>query len=196
MNPLSFNPLDPMSIFFRRPVPSDEELLLSMEVVSLGARTNEGDIVSAVHVPWKVLIAELSKNPHFLHQFDPRKMEELIAAAYEQEGFDEVVLTPRSGDLGRDIIATRKGQFKIRLLDQVKRYAPGSPVPADDVRAMVGVLCRDPAASKAYVTTTSTFAPGVEKEFADMLPTRLELRTGKDLQAWFEQLAKSSAKKP
>ncbi len=36
-------------------------------------------------------------------------LEKRIAGAYERAGYPEVVLTPRSGDAGRDIIATKPG---------------------------------------------------------------------------------------
>jgi len=46
--------------------------------------------------------------------------EEIIAGAYKKAGFDEVTLTPRSGDLGRDVIAIKKGLGSVRVIDQVK----------------------------------------------------------------------------
>ena len=41
-----------------------------------------------------------------------------VAAAYQAAGFDEVTLTPRSADGGRDVIAVRRGRYSVRLLDQ------------------------------------------------------------------------------
>ena len=67
---------------------------------------------------------------------DWRKWE--IAGAYVEQGF-EVILTPRSKDKGRDIIAS-SSLGKIRIIDQVKAYRPGHIVTAEEVRAMVGVL--------------------------------------------------------
>ena len=93
-------------------------------------------------------------------------------------------MTPRSGDGGVDVIATRPDFGGIRILDQAKRYAPGNLVPANDVRAMWGVLDRHPRASKAVISTTSDFAPGVYTEFADVMQTRLQLRNGPQLQEW------------
>ena len=169
------------------------ELLLAIEVLKLGRSVPDGAIVEAVTMPWGRLVAELEKDPDLLYRYDPRKMEELVAAAYDDAGeFDEVTLTSRSNDGGRDVIAVRRGQFSIRVLDQVKRYSAGRRVTADDVRAMYGVLNRDAAASKAYVTTTSEFAPGVAKEFESEIPTRLDLRDGAALIDWFKRLAKES----
>ena len=118
------------------------------------------------------------QNPSY--QIDPRKWEEIIAAAYDRAGFEEVTLTPRSGDFGRDVISIKRGFFAIRILDQVKAYKPGHLVDANDVRAMIGVLCTDQAATKGIVTTTSDFAPRIYEDpsIKPHIPYRLELING------------------
>ena len=112
-----------------------------------------------------------------------------MAGAYREYGWT-VTLTPRSGDRGRDVIAHRDDIGSIRVLDQVKRFAPGHVVGAGDVRELLGVLTLDQKASKAVLTTTTTFAPGVYTEFAPVMPTRLELRDGKALREWLGRLAR------
>jgi hypothetical protein len=47
----------------------------------------------------------------------------------------------------------------------------------------------DPKASKAVITTTSRFAPGVYEEFASVMPTRLDLRDGVQIREWLTNLA-------
>ncbi|MCP3944118.1 MAG: restriction endonuclease [Desulfobacteraceae bacterium] len=96
-----------------------------------------------------------------MHEIDYRKWEEIIAGSYERAGFDEVILTPISGDLGRDIIAIKSGIGAIRVIDQVKAYKPGHVVSANDVRAFIGVLSADQNATKGVMTTTSVFAPKI-----------------------------------
>lgn len=99
-----------------------------------------------------------------------------------------------SGDLGRDVIATKPGHMAIRVLDQCKAFSPGRVVDANDVRAMAGVLLRDQNVSKAVVTTTSTFAPGIAKEFVDLMPYRLDLRNGEALEKWLREIASDEKK--
>jgi restriction system protein len=53
---------------------------------------------------------------------------------------------------------------KIRVIDQVKADRPGHVVPAEEVRAMVGVLVLEGNVSKKFVTTTSSFAPGIARD--------------------------------
>jgi restriction system protein len=171
--------------------PLADEVLLGLQVIIEDKQpVPEGELIKAVSVPWAALIREVQRDPNFLRQIDWRKMEELIAAAYHDEKEYEVTLTPRSGDRGRDVIAQRKGRFSVRFLDQVKAFGPGYVVKANDVRAMYGVLSLDQGASKAYITTTSDFAPDIENEFRNVIPGRLELRNGKKIVEWFAHLAR------
>ena len=117
----------------------------------------------------------------------PRKMEELIAGGYKKAGFDEVILTPRSADGGKDVVAVRRGVYQIRIYDQVKRYSPTNKVTADEVRAVLSHLLA-PDVTKVYVTTTSEFAPGIANDpgIAPYRPFRLELRDGRELREWLK----------
>ena len=159
--------------------PSPPSFLLQA-VIEVGERVTDGDIIIAMVPAWTAIIELLNKDRSISFQIDPRKWEEIIAGAYERAGFDEVILTPRSGDLGRDVIAVRRGLWTVRILDQVKAYAPGHMVPANDVRAILGVLQADRRATKGVVTTTSDFAPKVFEDpfIAPFVPERLELING------------------
>jgi restriction system protein len=160
-------------------------------IIVPGQKTTEGQLVEAVALPWFDIIEILKKDPAAAFQIDPRKWEEIIAGAYKKAGFDEVTLTPRSGDLGRDVIAIKKGLGSVRVIDQVKAFAPSHLVPADDVRALMGVVIGD-RASKGFLTTTSNFAPGIatDRVIQDFIPNRLELIDGSMLLTRLDQLAR------
>lgn len=164
--------------------------ILLQAVLEFGDRTTEGQLVRAVAVSWFAIINLMLKDERLIYELDPRKWEELVAGAWEREGY-VVTLTPRSGDGGRDVIATLSGGGCVRLIDQIKRYKPGNRVTADDVRAMIGTLTLDPTATKGLITTTSEFAPGIAKDAAiqRLIPERLELRPREPLLAWLEKLA-------
>lgn len=151
--------------------------VLVQSVVVPGDKTEEGHLIEAVTIPWFMIMKLIEKDPSIVHQIGPRKWEELIAGWYSAAGFDEVTLTPRSRDLGRDVIAVKRDIVTVRVIDQVKAYGPEQLVPADDVRALLGVLQADPGATKGYVTTTSDFAPMIKKDkfIAPFIPFRLEL---------------------
>ena len=160
----------------------DAPKLVVKSVLVLGETTDEGKIVEAVTLPWFEILELLKNDPNAEFQIPADKWEEIIAGAYRQSGFDEVTLTPRSGDYGRDVIAVKKGIGTIRVIDQVKAYKPGHLVDANDVRALVGVLQGD-GASKAFLTTTSDFAPrlSVDPLITPFMPSRLELINGQNL---------------
>jgi len=162
------------------------ELLIPAAIIAVGDKVPEGHLVEAVMLPFFDIVKALERDPNFVHQLvkNWRVMEELVAGAYHREGWSEVILTPRSGDLGRDIIVSRPDWGTIRIYDQVKAYSPGHPVPAADVRELVGVLTRDRNVSKAVLTTTTLFAPGVCEEWAAFIPYRLALRDGPALTRW------------
>lgn len=163
--------------------------LLIKTVVIFGEKTDEGKLIEAVTLPWFEIIKYFENNPNAIYEISPDKWEEIIAGAYKQSGFDNVILTPRSGDLGRDVIAVKKGLGTIRVIDQVKAYKPGHLVDANDVRALMGALHAD-GASKGFVTTTSDFAPKIKTDplISPLMPSRLELINGNALMKRLNEL--------
>jgi restriction system protein len=161
-------------------------------LITLGAANSEGRLVEAVAVPWFEILRIIQRDPKAAYEIDPRKWEEIIAGAYSQAGFDEVILTPRSGDKGRDVVATKFGIGSIRIFDQVKAYKPGHLVTADEVRAMLGVITGADNVSKGVVTTTSNFAPRLADDpyINKYIPFRLELKPKEVLFPWLEGLSK------
>jgi restriction system protein len=168
----------------------DMPSLLLQTVIVRGARTDEGTLIEAVALPWFDIIAFLKTDPSIAFQLPWEKWEEIIAGAYKRAGFEEVTLTPRSGDHGRDVIAVKKGICSIRVIEQVKAYTPPHLVDANDVRALIGVLYQD-GASKACLSTTSDFAPMIKKDplIVPLIPSRLELVNGTALSSRLEELA-------
>lgn len=165
---------------------------LLQTVIVPGGTTVEGQLIEAVALPWFEIIEFIKRDPSNAYQIPARKWEEIIAGAYKKAGFDEVTLTPRSGDYGRDVIAVKRGLGFVRVIDQVKAYKPGHLVTADDVRSLVGVLCGD-GASKGFLTTTSDFAPKLKEDplIVPFIPSRIELVNGKAL---FKRLAELATK--
>jgi restriction system protein len=176
-----------------QPLESADPLLLQAIVIP-HSKTADGTIIEAVGPAWFEIIRMLKEDPDILYKIDSRKMEELIAGSYERDGFDEVTLTPRSGDLGRDIIAVKRGLFTIRIIDQVKRYKPSNLVTVDEVGALMHVLDRvDTSATHGVVTTTSDFAPtlATDPRVAPFLRGRLTLINGAMLLPRLEELSRN-----
>jgi restriction system protein len=168
------------------------ELLLQNELIALGSRTPDGHIVTAVQLPWWTIVQKIKNDPSFLGYFskNPRALEEFLAGLYRQAGFEEVVLTPRSSDGGRDVIAVKRGFCSVRILGQAKAYKAGHLVGHDDCRALIGVLTAEPNSSKGMIVTTSDFAPGIKTAptIQQFVPNRLELVNGLALPKWLSGL--------
>lgn len=160
-----------------------DQPILIQALVEEVSRDATGSVIATIGPAWHALLDALAKDPDALRNLSPRQVEELVAASYEKAGFDDVILTPRSGDHGRDVIAVKRGFCTVRIIDQVKHFAPHHRVSANDVRALVGVLLSDTRATKGFVTTTSTFAPGIYTDpfISIHVPYRLELVDGKSL---------------
>ncbi|MFZ1220084.1 MAG: restriction endonuclease [Chthoniobacterales bacterium] len=169
-----------------------EAALLVQGVVQPYGSTSEGELIRALVIPWRTIVERLKKDWSEAFRIPPRLWEEMIAAAFEQDGYDEVILTPRSRDRGRDVIAMKNGVGCIRIIDSVKAYAAHHLVGHDDVRALAGVLFGDPKASKGIVTTTSDFAPGIRTDpyLSPLIPYRLELMNGPTLKEWLFKVSK------
>lgn len=166
-------------------------------LLSFGNKTSEGRLVEAVAIPWFRIISLIREDSQYIYEINPFDWEQIIAGAYKAAGFDEVILTPRSGDKGRDVIATMRGLGSVTIIDQVKAYRPGHRVRADDVRAIVGVLHMEKNVSKAFITTTSEFAPMVREDalIKSLIPEQLELRPRDVLLPWLEEIATKSSER-
>ena len=64
--------------------------LLLQAVIVPGARTDGGQLIEAVGLPWFDIIKSLKNDPSFAFRFKPRQWEEIIAGGYRKAGFDEV----------------------------------------------------------------------------------------------------------
>jgi restriction system protein len=179
----------------RARVEADPPVFHLKSILEFGGNTPDGRLVHGVAVPWFEIMKMLQQDPQSMYQIGYERWEEIIAGAYKRAGFDEVILTPRSGDLGRDVIASIRGVGSIRIYDQVKAYSPGNLVTANDVRALLGVITGARNVSKGVITTTSEFAPGVATDpfLAPHMPFRLELKPREQLLKWLEELSSGSS---
>lgn len=146
----------------------------------------EGRLIETVYPVWNSIMDILEKDWSEIYRIPPDKLEELVAMAYKKDGYDQVILTKRSGDDGRDVIAIKTGRHSVKIIGSVKRYARERLVPYDDVRALLGVLGGEQDASKALFVTTSDFPVRLPSArfIKPFIPTRLELMNGTGLREW------------
>lgn len=176
-----------------RIVQSVEAVTLTISSVIIPEKAvAEGTLISSISEVWLEIVNLLGADWSNAYKIPPEKWEEIVAGAYSRANYDEVILTPRSGDHGRDVIAIRRGVGSVKILGSVKAYGPRHLVTYDDIRALYGVVAADRSASKGIITTTSDFPPNLASDpfIAPLMPTRLELMNGVELQAWLSKLAK------
>ena len=112
-----------------------------------------------------------------LLELDPYQFEHLIDALYSEMGYD-TILTQKTHDGGRDVIAEKKGICESeKLLVQCKRQKKN--VGVTEIRALLGIVSNEKATKGVLVTTSEFTAPA--KKFANE-NARLELVGQKDLQ--------------
>lgn len=150
----------------------------------------EGHLIEVAMIPWFAIYREIHRNPWFMHQLTPLQLEEMIAGAYKLAGFPSVTITPRSGDRGRDVIATSRDGYTVRILDQAKKYAPNKIIGYDAIRAFIMVLDAD-RATRGFLTTTGAFPPNLLQDhlIAPRLGSTLELVDGANLGKRLAELA-------
>jgi restriction system protein len=155
-------------------------------------KTSSGLLVGSTSEVWDSIVKELGDDWSNAFKIPSERWEEIIAGAFKRDGYNEVTLTPRSGDFGRDVIAIKRGVGCVKVLGSVKAYAPDHVVPYDAVRALIGVITGERDTSKGIITTTSGFPLRIESDIniAPFLPTRLELIDGGKLQGWLKDLSK------
>lgn len=113
------------------------------------------------------------------------KFEEFLKTYLEKIGLDEVVVTQRSHDGGRDLTAMRTGigdlggQDFRRYCIQAKRYKPSSTVNIKDVRELSYVSTKEKAVG--IFITTAKFSKNTIEEFKDDQVTPIILIDGKTL---------------
>ena len=156
------------------------------------AKTAEGTLIKSVSATWYEIVRYVGSDWSNAHKIPADKWEEIVAGAFKKAEFDEVTLTPRSGDYGRDVIAIKRGFGCVKIIGSVKAYAPGHLVSYDDVRALLGVMSGEQNVSNGIITTTSDFPPRISDDpfINRFVPTRLELVNGTALREWLANVSR------
>lgn len=170
--------------------PTEMPMLVISGIVKSLKPADYGKIIRANTIVWAEVCRQLVDDWTKAYEIPAEKWEEIVAGAFDIAGFDEVILTPRSRDHGRDIIALKHGLGSIKIIGSVKAYKPSHNVAYDDVRSLLGVLSGERDASKGMIITTSDFPPRILEDpfIAPFTPTRLELINGKQLNQWLGTL--------
>ena len=143
--------------------PSDEALIERIESQLIEVAPPESlEALRGVQFTPITLLDSALRNPEMMRQMNARAFEEFIASLLEQLGFEDLVLTRRAKDGGRDVLATQHvSGVPIFFAFECKRYAAKRPVGIAFARALLGTITHGPSrATKGVLVTTSRFTSG------------------------------------
>jgi hypothetical protein len=129
-----------------------------------------------------LLLDRVLRNPTILHQISDRDFEGFVATLVDELGFEDVILTRRSADGGRDVLAKQRlSGIEILFAFECKHYSPDKPVGIGIARALFGTIAHcDTRANIGVLVTTSRFTKPARrfiltelsldgKDFADVI---------------------------
>jgi HJR/Mrr/RecB family endonuclease len=124
-------------------------------------------LVQVEQIPLRAIDMILRDERH-LHRLAPREFEEFVADMIHQLGFRDVLLTPRSTDGGKDVVASKLVHgIPITFYFECKKYAASNKVQLDTLRALLGTVAHNSrAANIGVLVTTSTFTKGCKELIA------------------------------
>lgn len=146
--------------------------------------------ILAVHsLPLK-LIAKILRSPHEIRDLTPRQFEEFVAETLNQLGFKDIILTPRSHDGGKDVIASHEiNGIPLSFYFECKKYSEGNKIQLETLRALLGTMAHDARnVNKGVLVTTSTFTKG-SREFI-LSEARLDGKDYDGILGWIDELKK------
>ena len=136
------------------------------------------------------ILSRILKNPTEVRNITPRQFEEFIAELLSELGFNNVILTPRSRDGGKDVIASHSVQgIPLTFYFECKKYAEGNKIQLDTMRSLLGTVAHDSRkVNKGILVTTSTFTKGC-KEFI-LAESRVDGKDYDGVLGWIDELRK------
>ncbi len=122
-------------------------------------------LIVVENLPQKT-IQKIINKPEYMRQIDSRDFELFVAHLIEELGFDNVVVTPRSGDGGRDILAT-KNVHGVPLLFafECKQYKSENKIQLDTLRSLLGSVSHGKTKSNIGVLVTTSYFTQGGKDF-------------------------------
>lgn len=169
------------------PTPEDVENL-DLERTEI-SEANRSAILSVARLPLE-LIAKILRAPNEIRNLTPRQFEEFIADTLTQLGFTDVILTPRSRDGGKDIVASNRiNGIPLAFYFECKKYAEDNKIQLETLRALLGTMAHDArSVNKGVLVTTSTFTRG-SKDFI-LSETRLDGKDYDGILGWIDEIHK------
>ncbi len=132
---------------------------------------------------------KIARDQKALYELSPRQFEEYVADLLSALEFENINLTPSSGDGGRDLVATKSvNNISLIFAFECKRYAPERRIGPQIMRALLGtVKGQRTSANVGVLVTTSYFTKG-SRELIITEPL-LDGKDFDDLAAWVREFS-------
>lgn len=150
---------------------------------------HRSNLIKVEGFPLRV-ISSILRDPKRLHYLSPRQFEGFIADILSKLEFENVVLTPRSSDGGKDVIASKRvNGIPVSFYFECKKYAKGNKIQLNTLRALLGVVAHDQNKTNIGVlVTTSTFTKGCRNLI--LSECRLDGRDYDGILGWIDEINK------
>jgi HJR/Mrr/RecB family endonuclease len=137
------------------------------------------------------LYEKVINDPELMRRVSPRDFEQFVAEIVDKLGFENVLVTPESGDGGRDIIATRTiNDIPLVFAFECKRYAQSRKIGPSTMRSLLGTVTgSETKANVGVLVTTSSFTRGSKRIIA--AETALDGKDFQDLVSWINQIKRA-----
>lgn len=183
---LSLRNFSAVSLPYGSPVDAPREILTTLHLPGEYAQR----VLTVSQLPLRLFEAVMA-HPQSLHSLTPRQFEEFIAEILHGIGFVDLLLTPKSGDGGRDIIASKKvHNIPLTFYFECKKFAEGRKVQLDTLRSLLGVVAHhSSAANIGVLVTTSTFTQGCAELIAS--ECRLDGKDYNGIMGWVKEFTET-----
>ncbi len=133
----------------------------------------------------KELVEYFARHPEKLREVDPREFEKIMAAVFQNRGFD-VTLSKATRDGGFDLMLMKHDVIgAIMTLVQCKRYGERNKVGVEVVRGLYGVV-EEKRATNGLIVTTSVFTPDALRT-RERMRHRMQLADLDEIQRWLKE---------
>jgi HJR/Mrr/RecB family endonuclease len=164
---------------------NSNEITLYEDLSDIAKTDNYSKIVIATEDVYNRLQYDLKQDPRIIHSLEAYQFENLVETLLKKQGYD-TILTPRSKDGGKDILAQFKTPdgFNCLCLVECKKYSPDRPVGVQWIRALYGIV-EQQNANLGMLVTPSRFTKGVY-DFQNEIKNKISLKDFNDLKNWIK----------
>lgn len=138
----------------------------SKQILRSAPESTRSALESVDLLPLRVL-DRIYNAPRAIHQLTPRQFEDLVAEILDELAFEQIELTPRSADKGRDVVAIKRVHgLPLLFAFECKKNSPDRRVGLGVVRTLLGTVSQaSTRADIGVLVTTSTFTRGAQNFF-------------------------------